>query len=136
MEKRSRPTLRIGRIPMRLRLRVREEAERQGHTIRTFLQACMLAISDTMLVEASVRALWHGGDSSNQVAHRTLAIAAIVLQAEGWPRSNDDGSVVLGDPQDGRTYLYWWEPVLQEYAEATMEPLDDDEDLEYANRVA
>lgn len=99
-----------------LRLRAREEAELQGFTYASFFRRCAEV---GLIHDAALRKIWNG--TMTGLGFTTQAKLAVALQADGWPAQS-----VIGDPGDGRVYLFWWEPPTQPYL--TPEELADEQE--------
>jgi hypothetical protein len=105
--------------PPRLHIRVREEAEAQGYTMISLHRAVQRVHG---LGDASIRRIWYeqGGNKSPGI-DSVIGPLAIVLNLRMFP---DVG--IIGDPQDGYRYMFWW-MYPTEYPAAMTDPLPDDE---------
>jgi hypothetical protein len=108
--------------PVVLRLRAREEAEKQGYDYKQFFFRC---VQYGTIYDSALRAIWQKGGDFEQLGLRTVAILCQALGALATPPPN-----IVGDPArhgDTNVYLFWYEPSgLGDYPR-TDTALSDDE---------
>lgn len=108
--------------PVTLRLRAREEAEKQGYTYETFYFRC---VQYGTIYDSAFRGIWKKGGEYRQLSFKTQAILCQALGALATPPPN-----IIGDPAkygDDRVYLFWYEPSLIGSYPHSDDELADDE---------